>query len=56
MYAPGSPQMRQLDFVARSFVNLPAEVLREYRSLVEGRQMANDSSLWNMRGSESAPL
>ena len=35
-YQPGSPQMRQLEFVARSFGNLPVEVLNEYRSLWEG--------------------
>lgn len=35
-YAPGTPQMRQLEFVARSFGNLPVEVVREYRSLYEG--------------------
>lgn len=52
-YAPGSPQMRQLEFVARSFANLPAEVAREYRSLFEGRQLANDSSPWTLRRSDS---
>jgi hypothetical protein len=56
VYAPGSPQMSQIDFVARSFVNLPAEVVREYRSLLEGRQSANDSSLWSSRSSESWSL
>ncbi len=56
VYAPGSPQMSQLDFVARSFANLPAEVVREYRSLLEGRQSANDSSLWSSRSSESWSL
>ena len=56
VYAPGSPQMSQLDFVARSFANLPAEVVREYRSLLEGRQLANDSSLWSSRSSESWSL
>jgi hypothetical protein len=56
VYAPGSPQMCQLDFVARSFANLPAEVVREYRSLLEGRQLANDSSLWSSRSSESWSL
>ncbi len=56
VYAPGSPQMCQLDFVARSFANLPAEVVREYRSLLEGRQSANDSSLWSSRSSESWSL
>jgi hypothetical protein len=56
IYAPGSPQMCQLDFVARSFANLPAEVVREYRSLLEGRQSANDSSLWSSRSSESWSL
>lgn len=55
-YAPGSPQMCQLDFVARSFANLPAEVVREYRSLLEGRQSVNDSSLWSSRSSESWSL
>ena len=35
-YPPGSPQMRQLEFVARSFGNLPVEVVNEYRSLWEG--------------------
>lgn len=35
-YPPGSPQMRQLEFVARSFGNLPVEVVNEYRSLCEG--------------------
>jgi len=53
VYAPGTPQMCQLDFVARSFGNLPAEVVREYRSLLEGRQLANGSSLWSSRPSES---
>jgi len=53
LYAPSSPQMCQLDFVARSFANLPAEVVREYRSLLQGRQLANDSSLWSLRPSES---
>jgi hypothetical protein len=56
VYAPGSPQMSQLDFVARSFGNLPAEVVREYRSLLEGRQSANDSNLWSSRSSESWSL
>jgi hypothetical protein len=56
VYAPGSPQMSQIDFVARSFANLPAEVVREYRSLLEGRQSANDSSLWSSRSSESWSL
>jgi hypothetical protein len=56
VYAPGSPQMSQLDFVARSFANLPAEVVREYRSLLEGRQSANDSNLWSSRSSESWSL
>lgn len=56
IYAPGSPQMSQIDFVARSFANLPAEVVREYRSLLEGRQSANDSSLWSSRSSESWSL
>lgn len=56
VYAPGSPQMCQLDFVARSFANLPAEVVREYRSLLEGRQSANDSNLWSSRSSESWSL
>ncbi len=36
MYPPGSPQMRQLKFVALSFQNLPNEVVGEYRSLWEG--------------------
>jgi len=36
IYPPGSPQMRQLEFVARSFGNLPVEVVNEYRSLCEG--------------------
>jgi hypothetical protein len=48
--------MSQLDFVARSFANLPAEVVREYRSLLEGRQSANDSNLWSSRSSESWSL
>jgi hypothetical protein len=56
VYAPGSPQMCQLDFVARSFANLPAEVVREYRSLLERRQSANDSNLWSSRSSESWSL
>ena len=56
VYAPGSLQMSQLDFVARSFANLPAEVVREYRSLLEGRQSANDSNLWSSRRSESWSL
>jgi hypothetical protein len=56
VYAPGSPQMCQLDFVARSFANLPAEVVREYQSLLEGRQLANHSSLWSSRSSESWSL
>jgi hypothetical protein len=56
VYAPGSLQMSQLDFVARSFANLPAEVVREYRSLLEGRQSANDSNLWSSRSSESWSL
>ena len=56
VYAPGSPQMCQLDFVARSFANLPAEVVREYRSLLQGRQSANDSNLWSSRSSESWSL
>jgi hypothetical protein len=56
VYAPGSPQMCQLDFVARSFANLPAEVVREYRSLLDGRQSANDSNLWSSRSSESWSL
>jgi hypothetical protein len=57
IYAPGSPQMCQLDFVARSFANLPAEVLSEYRSLVMGgRHSADDSSRWSVGGSESSPL
>jgi hypothetical protein len=56
IYAPGSPQMSQLDFVARSFANLPAEIVGEYRSLLEGRQLANDSSLWSSRSSESWSL
>jgi hypothetical protein len=56
VYAPGSPQMFQLDFVERSFANLPAEVVREYRSLLEGRQSANDSNLWSSRSSESWSL
>jgi hypothetical protein len=56
VYAPGSPQMSQIDFVARSFANLPAEVVREYRSLLEGRQSANDSNLWSSRSSESWSL
>jgi hypothetical protein len=37
IYPPGSPQMRQLKFVARSFQNLPDPVVGEYRSLWEGR-------------------
>ncbi len=53
LYAPGSPQMCQLDFVARSFANLPTEVVKEYRSLVEGRQLAHDASLWSLGRSES---
>src|SRR6201997_1195695 len=40
LYAPGSPQMCQLDFVARSFANVPSEVVKEYRWLVEGHQLA----------------
>lgn len=36
IYPPGSPQMRQLEFLARSFGNLPVEVVNEYRSLCEG--------------------
>ena len=36
-YPPGSPQMRQLKFVALSFQNLPNQVVSEYRSLWEGR-------------------
>jgi hypothetical protein len=56
VYAPGSLQMSQLDFVARSFANLPAEVVREYRSLLEGRQSANESNLWSSRSSESWSL
>jgi hypothetical protein len=36
MYPPGSPQMRQLEFVARTFCNLPVAVVNEYRSLWEG--------------------
>jgi hypothetical protein len=56
VYAPGSPQMCQLDFVARSFANLPAEVVREYRSLLEGRQSANESNLWSSPSSESWSL
>ncbi len=35
-YPPGSPQMRQLEFLARSFGNLPVEVIDEYRSLCAG--------------------
>src|SRR5260370_42550929 len=46
VYAPGTPQMCQLDFVARSFGTLPAEVVREYRSLLEERQLEHDSSVW----------
>jgi hypothetical protein len=56
VYAPGSLQMSQLDFVARSFANLPAEVVREYRSLLEGRQSANESNLWSSPSSESWSL
>ena len=56
VYAPGSLQMSQLDFVARSFANLPAEVVREYRSLLEGRQSASESNLWSSPSSESWSL
>lgn len=38
IYPPGSPQMRQLKFVALSFQNLPAEVVGEYRALWEGHR------------------
>ncbi len=53
LYAPGSPQMCQLEFVARSFANLPGEIVREYRSLLERPQLANDSSLLGSPSSES---
>ncbi len=36
VYPPNSPQMRQLEFVALSFQNLPSEVVQEYRKLWEG--------------------
>lgn len=41
---PGSPQMRQLEFVARSFGNLPVEVVSEYRSLWEGMALSGVAS------------
>jgi hypothetical protein len=34
-YAPDSPQMRQLKFLALSFQNLPREIVSEYRALWE---------------------
>ena len=37
IFPPGSPQMRQLRFVALSFQNLPDQVVSEYRALWEGR-------------------
>ncbi len=43
-YPPGSPQMRQLEFVARSFGNLPVEVVNEYRSLWEGMALSSLAS------------
>jgi hypothetical protein len=43
-YPPGSPQMRQLEFVARSFGNLPVEVVNEYRSLWEGMALSGVAS------------
>lgn len=36
IYPPESPQMRQVKFVARSFQNLPDEVVIAYRALWEG--------------------
>src|SRR5208283_5912869 len=36
IYPPSSPQMRQLEFVAQSFQNLPGEVVEAYRALWEG--------------------
>jgi hypothetical protein len=42
--SPGSPQMRQLEFVARSFGNLPVEVVSEYRSLWEGMALSGGES------------
>jgi hypothetical protein len=44
IYPPGSPQMRQLEFVARSFGNLPVEVVNEYRSLCEGTAQSGVAS------------
>lgn len=44
IFAPGSPQMRQLEFVARSFGNLPVEVVSEYRSLWEGMTLSGVAS------------
>jgi hypothetical protein len=38
MYPKGSPQMRQLKFLALSFQNLPSPVAREYQALWEGRR------------------
>jgi hypothetical protein len=43
-YPPGSPQMRQLEFVARSFGNLPVEVVNEYRSLWQGMALSGVAS------------
>jgi hypothetical protein len=43
-YPPGSPQMRQLEFLARSFGNLPVEVVSEYRSLCEGAALSSVAS------------
>jgi len=45
IYPPGSAQMRQLKFVARSFQNLPGPVVAEYRALWEGeRQDAREDA------------
>jgi hypothetical protein len=44
IFPPGGPQMRQLEFVARSFGNLPVEVIREYRSLWEGMALSDVAS------------
>jgi hypothetical protein len=43
-YPPGSPQMRQLEFLARSFGNLPVEVVNEYRSLYVGTALSGVAS------------
>jgi len=45
IYPPGSPQMRQLKFVARSFQNLPNQIVGEYRTLWEGRGDEADLAL-----------